>query len=94
MHVVGKKILDAFKRAHREVEKQIDAWLCEAEEAQWNSPRDVKKRYPKTSFLHDNQVIFDLKGNKFRLLVKINYDNHIVSVKRYGTHADYSRWRL
>ena len=63
------------------------------EEAEWKGSADVKARYPTASFLSDNRVIFNIKGNKFRLETKINYDVKVVLAKRIGTHAEYSKWK-
>ena len=92
MRVIGKQQLEDFKQRHADVRSQIDAWICEAEEAQWASPHDVKERYVTASFLADNRVVFNLKGNRYRLDVKISYESQIVFVKRIGTHAEYDKW--
>lgn len=94
MKVVGKGVLDEFGQKHADVTSQINSWLCEVEDAQWKSPADLKRRYPHASILSDNRVIFNLKGNNYRLETKINYAMGIVLVKRMGTHAEYSKWKL
>ena len=94
MKMIGLPELQAFKERHADVRSQVDAWRSEVEAAQWNSPHDVTERYPSASILSDNQVVFNLKGNKYRLLVKISYKNKIVFVKKAGTHAEYSKWTL
>ena len=94
MKVVGRKKLEAFSRRHADVRSQIQAWLCEVEEAQWQTPHDVKARYTTASFLGDNRVVFNLKGNKYRLDVKLSYKNQVVLIKRIGTHAEYSTWKF
>ena len=94
MRVVGRKILDAFKRRHADARPHVDAWILEAEEAQWQSPSDIKARYVTASFLADNRVVFNLKGNHYRLDVKVNYATQVVLIKRIGTHAEYDRWEF
>lgn len=94
MKVIGEKILDDFGKKHSEVRSQIMAWVYEAEEAEWQTPNDIKTRYPHASFLADNRVVFNLKGNKYRLDTKITYKNKIVLIKRIGTHAEYSKWKF
>ncbi len=94
MKVVGRKKLEEFSRRHADVRSQIQAWLCEVEEAQWQTPHDVKARYATASFLGDNRVVFNLKGNKYRLDVKLSYKNQVVLIKRIGTHAEYSTWKF
>ena len=94
MKVVGRNVLDDFGQTHADVSSQINSWLCEVEDAQWQSPADLKRRYPHASILSDNRVIFNLKGNNYRLETKISYALKIVFVKRMGTHAEYSKWKL
>lgn len=94
MKLLGRDILEAFKFKHAEVRSQVDTWILEVEDAQWRNTHDIKQKYASASFLKDNQVVFNFKGNKFRLLVKVNYQNRIVLVKKFGTHAEYSRWNL
>jgi mRNA interferase HigB len=94
MNVVGKKILVDFKRRHGDVRGQIDSWLCEVEEATWKDPNDLKSRYPSASLLSGNIVIFDIKGNDYRIATKVNYRNQVVLIKKFGTHAEYSKWKF
>jgi mRNA interferase HigB len=93
MKVVGRDRIQEFANLHADIKIPIYAWLKEAEEASWQTPADVKARYPTASFLSDNRVVFNIKGNRYRLEVKINYKNKIVLIKRMGTHADYSKWQ-
>ena len=92
MKVVGLGILEETARSHADVGSQITAWLAEVNGAEWKTPQDIKKRYATASFLSDNRVVFNLKGNTYRLEVKVDYKNKIVLVKRIGTHAEYDKW--
>ncbi|MCZ6635939.1 MAG: type II toxin-antitoxin system HigB family toxin [bacterium] len=94
MKVVGLPLLREFQNRHADVRSQINAWISEVEEAQWNSPQDIKARYSSASFLANNQVVFNLKGNDYRLVVKVSYKAQLVLIKKIGTHAEYSRWKL
>ncbi len=94
MKVVGKKALDEFKRRHADVRSHVDAWICEAEEAEWQSPHDVRERYATARFLSDNRVVFKLKGNSYRLDVKVSYVSKVVRIVRIGTHAEYNNWKF
>jgi len=94
MKVVGRKVLIDFSRRHADVASQITSWLYEADEAEWRSPTDVKARYPHASILPGDRVVFNLKGNNYRLVVRINYGAQLVLVERMGTHAEYSKWNL
>jgi len=93
MRLVGRELLDDFAMRHAEVRSPLSAWICEVEEAEWKGSADVKARYPSASFLGDNTVIFNIKGNKFRVETKVNYDVKVVLATRIGTHAEYSKWK-
>ena len=92
MKLIGKDVLYKFTSLYAEVRSQIDSWEAEAEAAQWKTPLDIKRRYATASFLKNNQVVFNIKGNKYRLLVKVNYENKIVLIIKAGTHKEYMRW--
>jgi mRNA interferase HigB len=92
MKLIGKKLLQEFKEKHADARSQIESWEAEAEEAQWNTPHDLKSRYPKASIIKDQQVVFDICGNKYRLLTQVNYKNNIVLIKKIGTHKEYDNW--
>ena len=94
MKVLGQAILDDFCTNHADVASQIHVWIAEAKEAEWATPNDIKARYVNASFLSANRVIFNIKGNKYRLDTKIYYQRRIIIVKRVGTHAEYSRWEF
>lgn len=69
----------------------LKSWHKEASEANWVNPAEIKQRYPSASILEDNRIVFNIKGNKYRLIVKINYDFGIVWIRFIGTHADYDK---
>lgn len=94
MQVIGKKALYDFAQQHGDFAAQIDAWVSEAEDAEWKSPRELKDRFPQASILAMNQVVFNLKGNRYRLLTTISFKTGTVLIERIGTHAQYSRWKL
>lgn len=92
MIVLGKDITTTLKEKHMDVRSQIDAWVAEAEAASWRKPLDIKQRYASASFLPHDCVVFNLKGNKYRLKVQVNYKNQIVVIKNAGTHNEYMNW--
>ncbi len=94
MKVLGKKHLEEFSRHHANVRSQLSAWFHEVEEAQWRKPMDIKARYPHASILSGNRVIFNIKGNDYRIDTKISYKLQIVTIKRIGTHAEYDKWKF
>jgi mRNA interferase HigB len=68
------------------------AWAISA--SVWNAPHDVKASYASASILANNIVVFNLKGKKYRLVAKIDYEKQVVRIRRVGTHAEYSKWKL
>ena len=91
MRVLGKVILENFQLEHADVRDWIGAWLAEAEDAEWKTSQDLRSRYGSVSFLSENVVIFNVKGNRYRLECKISYQSKIVRVTWAGTHAEYSK---
>lgn len=91
MRILGLPILEAFKKNHAISRGQLDAWQVDVERENWKTPQDIKRRYRSADFLADNRVIFDIKGNSYRLVVKIRYQNGLVVVEWVGTHAEYSK---
>ncbi len=94
MKVVGKEHIDKFSSRHSDARSQISSWLYEVEEAKWETPVDIKRRYSSASFLSDRRVVFNLKGNGYRIDVKVSYKSQIVQIIRIGTHAEYSKWEF
>jgi mRNA interferase HigB len=94
MNVVGIRKLREFQMKHGDAKEQLAAWLSEVQDSEWRTPSDVKQRYRHASFLSENNVVFNVKGNKFRIHVQISYGNQVVLIKRIGTHAEYSRWEF
>ena len=87
MKVLGRDKLLKFSRKHANIKNALDAWFDEAEDAEWNTPQDIKDRYSSADFLSDNRVIFNIKGNHYRLVVKVRYQNGIAVVEWVGTHS-------
>ncbi len=91
MHVISRKTIDAFIKQHADARDALLAWHHEAQQADWQTPHDIKQRYPKASFLADNTVIFNIKSNHYRLTVRIAYKVKTVYIERIETHAEYSK---
>ena len=87
MRVVGRDKLDAFVRKHADALKWIENWLADAENAVWANPDDIKNAYASASFLGNRVVVFNVKGNKYRLETQIAYQIGVVAVFWTGTHA-------
>ena len=91
MKVTGRDKLKGFMSKHTDAEKWLSAWLYEAQEANWNTPGCIKAKYKSASFLKDNVVIFNVKGNKYRMKCTVAYDAKVVVIDWVGTHAEYSK---
>lgn len=87
--VISRRTLVEFWEIHADAEQPLRAWFQEAKAATWDTPTDIKACYASASFLADNRVVFNIGGNKYRLVVWINYRGHRVFIKFVGTHAEY-----
>lgn len=74
---------------HPDCAEQLKAWYREAENAQWDGPIDIKRNYPSASFLENNRVVYNIKGNHYRLIVRINFHYGMLGIRFIGTHAEY-----
>lgn len=92
MKLIGRSVLCDFKSQYAEARSQINSWEAEVMAAQWDTPTDIKQRYASASFLKENHVVFNIKGNKYRLLTKVDYANKIILVKKAGSHKEYMKW--
>lgn len=93
MRIISTTTLKAFyeQPAHRAAEDPIKTWITVTKGAQWKTPIDVKADFGQTDILKDGRAIFDIGGNKYRLVAWINYDFFTVYVRFIGTHAEYDR---
>ena len=91
MRVISRKTLKDFWEKHADAEQPLKAWFHEAKAAHWKSFTDIKARYGSADALPGNRVVFNIKGNTYRLIVHIHYRTGIVFVRFIGTHAEYDR---
>lgn len=91
MRIVGRDKLDEFAGAHADARPWIENWVSDTEAARWKTSQDIKDRYASASFLSDKVVIFNVKGNRYRLDVQVAYNTGVVVVRWIGTHADYTK---
>ena len=94
MRVFAKKILRIFWNKQVDSEGQLKTWYKEASKAKWTSPSDIRDEYPKASILKDGKVIFNICGNKYRLIVRINYLRGWVFILFIGTHIEYDKLKV
>ena len=92
MQVIARRTLQLFWRKHHQAEMPLRAWYAQVSKAQWGGPADVKAMFGATvDFVADNRLIFDIGGNKYRLVVRASYTYKRVLIKFVGTHAAYDR---
>lgn len=93
LKVLGIPILEKFKKEHAQSRGSLNAWLEEARNANWTSMNDVWQRYPKASLIKksDSRIIFDIKGNDYRLAVQASFKQGILKIEWVGTHAEYDK---
>jgi mRNA interferase HigB len=90
MRVIAKKILREFWSVHPDSEDQLKSWYREASMATWTSPQHIRADYPKASILKSSRVVFNICGNRYRLIVKINYARQWVFIRFIGSHREYN----
>ena len=91
MRIISRKILRTFWEKHADSEEQLKAWYRESEKASWQNINELKAEYPSASILKDNRIVFNIKGNKYRLIVKMNFEFQISWILFIGTHAEYDK---
>lgn len=91
MRIIAISTLREFWKRHPQAEMPLRAWNHTVSNLQWDAPFDIKTHYPNASILAGNRVCFNISGNKYRLVVQINYHYHIVYIRFIGTHKEYDR---
>lgn len=91
MRIISRKKLNDFCKYHPEAEKPLRAWYADAKQANWISPNDIKNIYRNASIIKNNRVVFNIKGNDYRLVVAINYSHSIIYIRFIGTHVEYDK---
>jgi len=86
--------LHKLSNKHNQAKPAVDAWFDEASRAHWVTPQDIKNRFSSADFLAENRVIFNIKYNHYRLVVKVRYQNGIAVIEWVGTRADYDKQRF
>jgi mRNA interferase HigB len=97
MRIIARRMLKAFvdgRAGYRDqpaLKAAVDAWYGEVTAAEWSNTADVKRHYATASIIAADRVVFNIKGNSYRLVVAIDFEKAIVFIKWIGTHADYDR---
>ena len=91
MRIIAKKILRDFWEEHHDCEQQLLSWYRETENCGWKNLNEIKKDYPSAGILGGNRVVFNIKGNNYRLIIKISFDYQMIWIRFIGTHAEYDK---
>lgn len=92
MRVIAKKTLKDFWQStpkYADAQSALEAWHSEASKASWMTPQDIKTKFRSASFLKNNRVVFNIAGNKYRLIVAVDYQRQVCFIKFIGTHKQY-----
>lgn len=93
MRVLSKATLRDFweQPSKADSEQPLKAWHDECRSAKWQTPQDIKHLYGSASFVANNRVVFNIHGNKYRLIAQIKYESSLVFIRFIGTHAEYDK---
>lgn len=91
MRIIARRTLREFGDGAPDAKYALDAWYHEARKADWKTPNDIKEQYRHASIVGNNRVVFNIAGNKYRLVVRIDYSAGIIFIRFIGTHADYDK---
>ena len=89
MHVVSRKALKEFWERYPDAETSLQAWFHEASVAEWGNSAELKRQYRTASIINAERVVFNICGNKYRLVVRINYRSKTLFIRFVGTHREY-----
>jgi mRNA interferase HigB len=91
VRIISRKTLKDFWQTHADATEPLKAWFHEAKGADWKTFHDIKACYRSADVLSGNRVVFNIKGNTYRLVVKIHYNTRVAYIRFIGTHADYDK---
>ncbi|MBN1536299.1 MAG: type II toxin-antitoxin system HigB family toxin [Anaerolineales bacterium] len=91
MRIVSRRILRDFWKKHPDAALPLQTWFHDVERANWSKPADIKSVYRNPSFIANNRIVFNIKGNHYRLVVVVVYQHGIVYIRFVGTHEEYNR---
>ncbi|MBI3362224.1 MAG: type II toxin-antitoxin system HigB family toxin [Chloroflexi bacterium] len=91
MRIISRRALREFWEKHADARQPLQAWYADVKHAQWKRPSDIKTQYRNASFVASNRVVFNVKGNRYRLVVTVQYKYGIVYIRFVGTHQEYDK---
>ena len=92
MDLINEPVIDRAKRRHADARDWLTNWRHEVRSGSWENPEALRKLYARAGILPDNRVVFRVKGNRYRLIVQIDYRKGIVVAIFFGTHAEYDEF--
>lgn len=91
MKIIAQSTLRRFWQQYPDAEQPLKAWYAEVAKAQWTTPHDIKAKYKNASVLKNNRIVFNIKGNKYRLIVACHFATQRLFIKFVGTHNEYDK---
>jgi len=91
MRIISRKAIIDFYQRYPDSKRSLEAWFHEVRQAEWKTPSDVKLLYPSASILKKGRVVFNNRGNRYRLIAKVIYSTGTVYIRFVGTHKEYDQ---
>jgi mRNA interferase HigB len=91
VRIIARRTLREFWLRHADAEEALRAWFADTRRAHWKTPAEVRATYANASIVGNNRVVFNIRGNNYRLVVAIRYELEIVYIRFVGTHAEYDQ---
>jgi mRNA interferase HigB len=91
MHIISRKALREFWTLHPDSEQALKSWYHEVKVATWETSAELTSRYPAASVINAKRVVFNIRGNNYRLIVEIHYGRQMVFIRFVGTHSEYDK---
>jgi mRNA interferase HigB len=91
MRIISRKALREFWEDHTDAQQALQSWYSDVKQSQWSFPQEIKDMYRSASIIANNRVAFNIKGNRYRIVVAINYEFGIVYIRFVGTHSEYDK---
>lgn len=91
MRVFNRSTVKGYADAHSDARQPLFAWFAEIQKAEWTGPEDIKIRYPSASIVNKERVVFNIKGNKYRVVVAVKFEFHAIYIRFISAHAEYDK---
>lgn len=91
MRIISRRTLREFWEKHPDARQPLQAWYADVKHADWKSPTEIKNVYRNASFIANNRVVFNIKGNRYRVVVAVQYKYRLVYLRFVGTHQEYDK---